>query len=115
MDWGRPLDHRPTEGSTMTDPTTDPLLDPKLTATTDGVAGETVLPGTPEGPQGGEPREATPYAAENDLADADIDLDEGDFDDGSLEDGTDEVAGEVDQGGDALESDDIASIEGTGE
>jgi hypothetical protein len=61
----------------MTDPRqTDPLLDPKLTGTTDGAAGETVLPGTPGGPQGGEPAEVTPEFAENDLADTEVDLDD---------------------------------------
>jgi hypothetical protein len=72
----------------------DPLLDPKLTGTTDGAAGETVLPGAPGGPQGGEPAEVTPEAEENDLASDDIDL------------------GET---VDPLESDDIASIRGIGE
>ena len=93
----------------MTDPLeTDPLLDPKLTGTTDGAAGETVLPGAPGGPQGGEPAEVTPESAENDLADADLDLD----DDGN---GSDLVAGEANQSGDALESDHIQSIRNLGE
>ena len=54
----------------------DESLDPDTLVTNDAVAGETVLPGTPEGAQGGEPREASPEYAENDLEDEDIDLDE---------------------------------------
>ena len=45
----------------------------------DAVAGETVLPGLVDGndgPTGGSPREAEPGLSENDLADAEIDLDE---------------------------------------
>lgn len=54
----------------------DPDLDPDTLVTSDAVAGETVYPGTPEGPEGGEAREASPEYAENDLADDEIDLDE---------------------------------------
>jgi hypothetical protein len=98
----------------MTDPlASDPLLDPKLTGTTDGAAGETVLPGTPGGPQGGEPAEATPDYRENDLSGEDLDLDDAD---GGLGDGdTELVAGEENQADDALEADDIRSIEAIGE
>ncbi|RWZ53072.1 hypothetical protein ELQ90_03875 [Labedella phragmitis] len=49
------------------------------TVATDGVAGETVLPGTGDGnngPTGGAPREPEPGFAENDLAGEEIDLDE---------------------------------------
>jgi hypothetical protein len=45
----------------------DPELDPDTLVTNDAVAGETVLPGDPQGPEGGEPREASPVYAEDDL------------------------------------------------
>jgi hypothetical protein len=45
----------------------DPDLDPDTLVTNDAVGGETVYPGTPEGPEGGEPREAEPTYDENDL------------------------------------------------
>jgi len=47
----------------------DPDLDPDTLVTNDAVAGETVFPGDPEGPYGGEPREAAPTYDENDLED----------------------------------------------
>ena len=83
---------------------TDPALDPNRTVTNDAVAGETVLPGQPQGPEGGAPQEAQPDLAENDLADELIDLDSGDSAD---------VSGEEDEGGGTLESDDLTSIEGS--
>jgi hypothetical protein len=49
------------------------------TVATDGVAGETVLPGAGDGnngPTGGSPREPEPGFAENDLAGEEIDLDD---------------------------------------
>lgn len=49
------------------------------TVATDGVAGETVLPGLGDGndgPTGGAPREPEPEFAENDLAGEEIDLDD---------------------------------------
>ena len=48
-------------------------------ATNDAVAGETVLPGIGEhndGPTGGAPKEGSPDLADNELAGADVDLDE---------------------------------------
>lgn len=51
------------------------------TDTTDGAAGETVLPGLGDGnngPTGGAPREPEPDFAENDLAGAQIDLEDTD-------------------------------------
>ena len=53
------------------------------TDTTDGAAGETVLPGRGDGndgPTGGAPREPEPDYAENDLAGAQIDLEDTDDD-----------------------------------
>ncbi len=52
----------------------DESLDPDLLVTNDAVAGEPVLPGQPEGPDGGEPREASPVYDENDLDDDRVDL-----------------------------------------
>lgn len=52
----------------------DESLDPDLLVTNDAVGGETVLPGQPEGPDGGEPREASPTYDENDLEDDRVDL-----------------------------------------
>ncbi len=52
----------------------DESLDPDLLVTNDAVGGETVLPGQPEGPDGGEPREASPVYDENDLDDDRVDL-----------------------------------------
>jgi hypothetical protein len=53
------------------------------TDTTDGAAGETVLPGRGDGndgPTGGAPREPEPVYGENDLAGAEIDLEDTDDD-----------------------------------
>jgi len=89
----------------MSDPLDlDPLLDPKLTGEpADGVAGDTVLPGAPGGAQGGEPAELTPEAAQNDLADESVDL----------EDGSGLQAGEAPAGDGAIETDDLSAIDFT--
>jgi len=89
----------------MSDPLDlDPLLDPKLTGTpVDAVAGETVLPGAPGGPQGGEPAELTPEATDNDLSDGSVDL----------EDGSGLAAGEAPAGDGEIETDDLSAIDFT--
>jgi hypothetical protein len=82
----------------------DPDLDPNELVTNDAVAGETVLPGESNaGPLGGEPAEAQPTYAENDLENEPIDLD----------DGAGESAGAVPEGDGDLESDDLSAIDFT--
>lgn len=70
----------PTGGDDDRQPDDELLRDGAIqTVATDGVAGETVLPGLGDGndgPTGGAPREPEPDFAENDLAGEEIDLDD---------------------------------------
>lgn len=70
----------PTDGGADREPDDELLREGAIqSVTTDGVAGETVLPGRGDGndgPTGGAPREPEPEFAENDLAGEEIDLDD---------------------------------------